>query len=427
VSRLRGPVALRMVVVATGIAVQLSRPHPGLAQVAGPPSRRSTEPAGSELTISIMTMGVGAEVWERFGHNAIVVEDRSRGTSQAYNYGMFSFRQENFLLRFLQGRMMYWMAGYPTEDEVPRYVALRRSVWQQELNLTPAQRLALRDYLETNARPENRFYRYDYYRDNCSTRVRDAIDHVLGGAFHAQMSAPASGSYRFHTLRLNAHNVLLYTGLLIVLGHGADAPVTRWEEMFLPLKLRKYLREGRVPDSTGMLVPLVRSERTLFESEAFPVPEVPPRWGPGFLLAGVFLGGAFTWGGASGRRSRGARWALAVGGTVWALATGIAGVILSGLWAFTDHVVASQNENVLQASLFALALAIALPLAVQGRPMALRLARHLGVAVGGLAVLGLLLKLLPGFDQVNGQVLALFVPANVGLMLGGLSWSREPA
>jgi len=427
VSRLGGPAARRLLVVAASIAVELSGALSGSAQVAGPSSRRAAEPAGSELTISIMTMGVGAEVWERFGHNAIVVEDRRRGSSQAYNYGMFSFRQENFLLRFLQGRMMYWMAGYPTEEEVPRYVALRRSVWQQELNLTPAQRLALRNYLETNARPENRFYRYDYYRDNCSTRVRDAIDHVLGGAFHAQMSAPASGSYRFHTLRLNAHNVPLYTGLLVVLGHGADAPVTRWDEMFLPLKLRGYLREVRVPDGAGTQVPLVRSERTLFESEAFPVPEAPPRWGPGFLLAGFFLGGAFTWGGARGRRSRGARWGLAVGGTMWALATGIAGVILAGLWAFTDHVVASHNENVLQASLFALALAIALPLAVQGRPMALRLARYLAVAVGGLAVLGLLLKALPGFDQVNGPVLALFVPANVGLMLGVLSWTREPA
>jgi hypothetical protein len=372
-----------------------------------------------------MTMGVGAEVWERFGHNAIVVEDRSRGSSLAYNYGMFSFRQENFLLRFLQGRMRYWMAGYPTEDEIPRYVQLRRSVWKQELNLTPAQRVALRNYLEQNALPENRFYRYDYYLDNCSTRIRDAIDHVLGGAFHAQMAAPASGTYRFHTQRLNTHNLPLYTGLLIVLGQRADAPVTRWEEMFLPLKLREYLREVRVPDSTGALVPLVRTERTLFESDAYPVPDVPPRWGWRYLLGGLVLGGIFAWGGAREERSRLARWGLAVGGTVWALITGIAGAILTGLWAFTDHLVASRNENVLQASLFALALAVALPLALQGRPMARKLARYLGVAVGGLSLLGLLLKALPAFHQVNGQVLALFVPANVGLMLGVLALAER--
>lgn len=415
----------RAVVVCVAASLFLATRGAAQGAVTSPATAASPSP-GSELAISIMTMGVGAQVWERFGHNAIVVEDRRRGRSVAYNYGMFSFRQENFLLRFLQGRMIYWMAGYPTEDEIPRYVALRRSVWQQELNLTPTQRIALRDYLETNARPENRFYRYDYYRDNCSTRVRDAIDHALRGAFHAQMSAPASGSYRFHTQRLNTHNLPLYTGLLIVLGQEADAPVTRWEEMFLPLKLREYLREVQVPDSTGALVPLVRSERALFESDAFPVPMTPPRWGLRYLLAGLALGGLFAWGGAWEARSRAARWGLAVGGTVWALVTGIAGAILAGLWAFTDHAVASRNENVLQASLFALALAIALPLAIQGRPMALKLARYLAMAVGGLSLLGLLLKALPAFDQVNGQVLSLFVPANVGLMLGVLSRTRRP-
>ena len=162
----------------------LSRLRRRLSRLPAQPPNRPTAvpPPGSELTISIMTMGAGAEVWERFGHNAIVVEDRRLGSSVAYNYGMFSFRQENFLLRFLQGRMMYWMAGISTpKASCPSTATLQRSVWQQELNLTPAQRLALRDFLEWNARKENRFYRYDYYRDNCSTRVRDAIDRVLGG------------------------------------------------------------------------------------------------------------------------------------------------------------------------------------------------------------------------------------------------------
>ncbi len=263
------------------------------------PSAPSAVP-GSELTIYVMTMGTGAEVWERFGHNAVVVEDHRRGTSTAYNYGMFSFRQENFLLRFLQGRMNYWMAGYPTDEDVPRYVAAERSVWQQELNLTPAQRLAFRTYLQTNALPENRFYRYDYYRDNCSTRVRDAVDQVIGGAFHAQMGGPASGSYRFHTQRLNTQSLPLYTGLLLVLGHPVDAPRTKWEEMFLPLKLRDYLREVRIPDSTGQLVPLVRSERTLYQSQSFPVPDAPPNWWPAYLAVGAVFGGLLWWGGAAG-------------------------------------------------------------------------------------------------------------------------------
>jgi hypothetical protein len=403
--------------------------HPPVRQStipsAEPPGRRTAEPSpGSSLTISIMTMGVGGQVWERFGHNAIIVEDRSRGTSTAYNYGMFSFRQENFLLRFVQGRMNYWMGAYPTQTDLPRYVAARRSVWRQELNLLPAQRLALSRFLQANALPENRFYRYDYYRDNCSTRVRDALDRALGGALRAQTGGPASATFRFHTQRLNSHNIPLYTGLLLAVGPGADRAVTRWDEMFLPLKLREYLRDIRVPDSAGTMVPLVRTEQVLFESDAYPVPDAPPAWWPGYLLVGVTLGATFWWGGAAGRRSAVARGWLRTGGTIWAVVTGVLGAVLIGLWGFTDHSIAARNENVLQATLFALVLGILLPTALRDRPRALRAARALAFIVGALSLLGLALKVLPAFHQVNGQILALFVPANVGLGAAVALWAR---
>jgi len=372
-----------------------------------------------------MTMGVGAEVWERFGHNAIIVEDKSTGSSTAYNYGMFSFRQENFLLRFVQGRMLYWMGTGPAADEIPRYVALERSVWRQELNLTPAERAALRDALVQNALPENRFYRYDYYRDNCSTRVRDAIDRVLHGALAAQSQGPADGNYRFHTQRLNANNPLLFTGLLLAEGEGADVPITRWEEMFLPLKLREHLRDVRIPDSRGVLVPLVLREDTLYLSTAYPVPDAPPDWRLGYLALGVVLGGLMWWGGRTGRGVPWARRSLLLIGTGWALATGMGGVILEGLWAATDHTIATRNENVLQLTMIALALGVCLPFALRDRPGAARAARFFALAVAGLSLAGLLLKLVPFFNQANGPILALTVPANLGLALGVLAWTRR--
>lgn len=373
---------------------------------------------GDELTIALMTMGVGAEVYERFGHNAIVVEDRLRGASTAYNYGMFSFQQENFLLRFIQGRMRYWMQAGPTDLELPKYRARHRSVWLQELNLTPAERLALRDFLEWNARPENRFYQYDYYLDNCSTRVRDALDRVLGGAFRAAMQQPASGSYRFHTQRLNTHNLPLYTGLLLALGQGADRPVTRWEEMFLPLKLREYLREVRVRDSTGAMVPLVRAEYTLYQSDAYPVPDVPPSWDLQYLVVGFLLGGLLLWGNSPAERRGWPRRVARGMATGWALLTGLAGATLAGLWAFTDHAIAARNENVLQASLVALVLGGVLLFRRADRPGLDRVARFLAIVVGGLSVLGFLLQVLPAFSQVNGPILALCVPANAGMAIG---------
>ena len=94
---------------------------------------------------------------------------------------MFSFEEPGFLRRFVRGEMDYWMEGFDSERLLRAYAAADRSIWVQELDLTPEQMGALYEFEEWNERPENRFYRYDYYRDNCSTRVRDAIDRVLGG------------------------------------------------------------------------------------------------------------------------------------------------------------------------------------------------------------------------------------------------------
>lgn len=405
--------------VLLGVLLLLATLNSSFAQTptARPPVRPTasiTEP-GSELTISIMTMGVGKYVWERFGHNAIIVTDSIAGTSTAYNYGMFSFQQENFLLKFVQGKMMYWMEGYDAAYELPRYRRMKRSVWLQQLNLTPAQRLAMREHLEWNAREENKFYRYDYYLDNCSTRVRDAIDKVLDGAFHRQSMVIGSGNYRFHTLRLNTNDKLLFTGLLIGEGHGADQLNNRWEEMFLPFKLRDYLREVRIRDSAGVLRPLVIREDTLYQSDAYPVPDQPPAWWPYYLAIGVTIGALLVLGGAA-RGPAAAAWRTLA--TLWALINGIGGLVLASLWAFTDHTIAYWNENVLQLTVVALGLAILLPFASAKRPRIINAVRVLSLVVGGLSALGLVLKLLVVFNQYNMEVLALTVPANLGLMFG---------
>jgi len=409
----RGAATLRHLLLACAILAVGTSPVAAAAPAADPP--------GSEITVYLLTMGVGPAAWERFGHNAIVIEDRRAGTSIAYNYGMFSFRQDNFILRFLQGRMTYWMAGYPTDADVSRYEAAGRAVWRQELGLAPSARLALREFLEWNAQPEHAYYRYDYYRDNCSTRVRDAIDRAVGGALQAQTQLPGSGSFRFHTLRLNAHNPLLYTGLNLALGGGADLPVSRWDEMFLPLLLHDYLREIRIRDTSGVLRPLVVREDTLVNATRYSAPSRPPPWGWGYLLIGTLIGSCCWWGGRRGSTSRGARAALRIVGTGWALVTGLAGLVMAGLWGFTDHAIAVRNQNVLQGTVVALALAMALPLALRHRARWSGVARVCALMVGAASLAGLLLKLLPGADQENLQILALTVPANLGLVAGVLA------
>jgi hypothetical protein len=376
-------------------------------------------PPGSELRVYLMTMGPGSAVWERFGHNAIWIDDPSVQPDTAYNYGLFDFRQENFLLRFIRGQMWYWMAGFPAEPYVQTYVRDNRSVWLQELNLPPRARLELREFLRWNERPENRFYHYDYYRDNCSTRVRDAIDRVIGGAIEAQTaSRPTGTTYRFHTQRLTANDPLVFTGLLLALGQQVDRPISAWEEMFLPLALRDHARQVTVTGPDGSQIPLVASERTLFESTAPPPPDAPPSWLHWYLLVGTVVGAlAAALGGLARRRAAG-RLGLGVVAVLWGSLAGLAGMVLAGLWAFTDHAMAYRNENLFQVNPLVLALAVLVPLAQAGSGRAGRWARGLALVLVGLSLLGLVLQVLPGFDQVNGQVIALALPIHIGFAVG---------
>jgi hypothetical protein len=348
-----------------------------------------------------------------------------RGTDQAYNYGLFDFGQQNFLLRFIQGRMWYWMQGFPAQSYLELYRRANRSVWIQELEIAPGARRELQKFLEWNERPENRFYHYDYYRDNCSTRIRDALDRALGGAIRRQTESAASGTtYRFHTLRLTENDPPIYSGLLMALGHPVDRPISIWEEMFLPLAMRERIRNLTVPGPAEARVPLVKSERTLFESTEPVPPSSPPHWLPYYLCGGLLLGG-MTYGLArTGKRKRSARIGFLTVSWFWALVTGVGGLILVGLWGLTDHAAAYYNENVLQINVLALPLLWLLPGLGRKKRSSARLTVGLAILLATLSLAGLVLKLLPQFYQVNGQVIALALPTHTGVAAGLWRWAR---
>jgi Domain of unknown function (DUF4105) len=390
-------------------------------------------PAQADTTVRIylLTMGPGDEVWEKFGHNAIWVHDPARGADPAYNYGMFDFQQENFVLNFARGRMLYWMEGFDAFVTLDHYRMLNRSVWAQELNLTPAQARAVRDYLEWNQRPENRFYRYDYYRDNCSTRVRDVLDRVLGGALKAAtVNAPSGVTYRWHTRRLvadGAASVPMYTAINAGLGPAADRPASKWDEMFLPMRLRDEVRTLRIRDAAGNLVPLVVREQTVFTANRPPERSGPPSWLFGYLLAGLAFGGAIVLLAGAARRSGAARAGFSVLTAAWLLFAGIGGVILLGLWSVTDHAIAYRNLNLFQLSPLALPLVVLVPALALGKRWARRGAVRLALVMAALSVLGLLLKVLPWFHQVNGEIVALALPINLAIAWAAWRLAGTPA
>jgi hypothetical protein len=388
------------------------------------PALRSPLPApGSELTVTLLTYETGGLVFERFGHNALWIHDSAKGTDRHYDYGRFDFDQKNFFLRFAQGKMWYSMG----EDSLPEkyirfYASEGRKIRSQELDLTPAQRTELRDFLEWNIKPENAGYAYDYYLDNCSTRIRDALDRVLGGAIRRYAEQPSGFTWRDETRRLDEHNPFLYSGLMLALGQPVDEEMSRWEQMFLPIRLSEHLDSVKVAGPDGTLRPVVKSLQVIAEGGRWPVPARPSNWTWRYLAVGMVLGGVLMWLGGGQRVRRGAFLALA---TLWALLAGIAGLVVSWLSLLSGHRAAHQNENILLFNLLALALALVLPLAIRRGGRTLKAARRLALVVAALAALGLLLKLLPAFNQSNLELIALALPIHLGLWAG--LRTREPS
>lgn len=396
-----------------------------LALLLGAAPARASTPDSTGITVYLLTMGPGREIWERFGHNAIWIQDRTDGSSIAYNYGMFDFAQKGFLLHFVQGRMWYWMAGFDAAPMIDFYRRSNRTIWAAELNLTGAQKKQLRDFLLWNSRPQNKYYFYDYYRDNCSTRVRDALDRVLGGTIRRQTESVAAGTtYRFETLRLTAAEPLIYTGLTAALGESTDRPLSAWEEMFLPLAFHRWIKKIKVTEPDGSVEPLVRSEQVLYASTDAPPPAAPPNWVPWYLAIGVVIGGGLLLLGRAARRSVRARTAFAIAAGTWALVAAITGVVLTGLWAFTDHVATYHNENLFLFNLLAVPLLVLVPRVTSSSPRVVRWAVLTATAVAVVAILGLVAKLLPGFDQRNAALLALAIPAHLGLAAGARAVQR---
>jgi len=426
---------------ALGLAVFATCLHPGAAQamaLAGEtpvgavqvggaaqeaPELSVPEP-GAELRVWLVTIGPGEAVWERFGHNAIRLVDTRTGYDASYNWGIFDFQQEDFIPRFLRGQMLYMMAPFASEPMIEMYRAAGREVVAQELDLTPAEKLELRILAERNALPENRDYFYDYFLDNCSTRVRDLLDVVLGGAIANRFDSEHTGtSYRYHTRRLTRPDPLLFTGMDILLGSPGDRPITRWEEMFIPMTLRDALRGFTMDRGEGAPRPLVISEEVLAPARVAREPAAPPTWWPWYLALGLGWGSFLLVLGANAARGDvRARWAFGAVGSVWSLAVGLAGTILV-LVLLTDHQFMTWNENLFLFSPLSLVLAPLIPLSLV-RPSARGAATAVASFVVGLAVTGVVVGWMPFAVQQNAPQAALLLPVHIALW-GALKGMRH--
>lgn len=391
--------------------------HAQVTKVPAPPTQAPTmippdplHEAGQNVTISLLTMGNGDEVWELFGHSAIWIHDNLTGRDSVFNWGVFDRSQPLFIPHFLEGLMLYQMGGETLDEVLYQYRYFNRSVTSQELDLTTTQKDSLLHIIQVNAEPQNVTYRYDYFVDNCSTRPRDILDRVLGGAIQAKSQTPSGTTYRWHTLRLMQGNKPIVLGVDIGLGEPADKPITVWQTMFLPKQLHDFVAKLSMPDSTGAMHPLVRREVVLFTPQGrAPEPTQPPPLGTWLTVIGVAVAVVFLLLGiAAARGSRGGQIAAAIVFGVWSLAAGILGSLLTALWTVTDHKFAYRNENLLLFNPLWLVLAVLIIIHMWSG----RAGRATRVFAYGLAALGVIALLAHvGISrQVNLPVIALGLP-----------------
>jgi Domain of unknown function (DUF4105) len=392
----------------------------GLLLVAAPAHAASRPPWGTgeshgeDLIVSLVTFSPGDDVASWWGHGSLVVEDRRLGAARLYNYGMFSF-DSTMLGRYAMGRLEFWVAEASPSGTYRLYRAMDRDVRIQELNLTPDQRVEIGRLLADNVLPENRYYLYHHYKDNCVTRLRDMIDRATGGQLQLADRAPARMTLREHTRRYTAVSPPMSVLLDFLMNDEIDQPITRWEEAFLPDELERQVAAQQVKMPDGQMAPLVAKQADFFKSDRKPPPEQPPRYAPWMLLIGLAVGGSAVglayWGRRGGRLPR---VLLGLVHVVLGLGLGLPGTALFIMWTFTDHTVTYRNENLFLANPLTL---LALPLGfglVFGSARARRWLRELWRYLAALGVLGLALKLLPAFDQDNWRLIALILPILLG-------------
>ena len=223
--------------------------------------------AGSldSVRISLLTCAPGTEIYALFGHTAIRYENPPKGQDWVYNYGMFSFNEPNFVMRFVKGETDYQLGRIPFPYFEAEYAMRGSSVYQQVLNLTDQEKVRLVSLLEENYRPINRIYRYNYFYDNCTTRARDKIEESNDGRVVYPEGAE-NLSFRHIIHEYTEGHEWGEFGIDLCLGSEADERIDERKQMFAPFYMLTAAR-GAMIHRADTIVPFVAYEFKVVDVE----------------------------------------------------------------------------------------------------------------------------------------------------------------
>jgi len=295
----------------------------------------------SEAEISVLTIGPGANLNDAFGHSAFRIKDKLRNLDTALNYGLYDFDTPNFYTKFAQGKLNYKMGANYYVDFYESYMAQNRSIQEQVLNLSQSQKQQIFEYLINNAKPENTYYLYEFFYDNCATKIKD----VLIEALNEPLTFNTDEGFNAKTFRHLIHdhvnkNSWGSLGIDVALGSVIDKEASAEEHMFLPKYIHVFFENATFTNSEKALV---KESKMLFKKIDRPVAK-------SFLTSPLFIFGAISliillityFDYRKGKRNK------ALDLVLFSL-TGLVGVFVILLWFATDHTATVNNYNLLWA------------------------------------------------------------------------------
>ena len=208
----------------------------------------------SHLRISLLTCTPGEELYSTFGHSAYRVIDSSKAFNDnwrdvVYNYGTFNFDDDGFYLKFVKGKLLYYVSAEYFGDFKDLYQSTNRGITEQVLLLTAAEKITIQRFLNENLKEENKYYKYDFFFDNCTTRLRDILKKERDSAFCRFPVMPVGSRFRqaIHAYLDYNHKNWSKLGIDILMGKPTDGVMTAEQMQFLPDNLMKSLDSSSYP------------------------------------------------------------------------------------------------------------------------------------------------------------------------------------
>jgi succinate dehydrogenase/fumarate reductase cytochrome b subunit len=291
--------------------------------------------------VSILTMGPGQQLYDSFGHSAFRVKDELNSIDLVYNYGVYDFNTPNFYLKFARGKLMYKLAVSSFLPFQNYYIRQNRWIEEQVLNLNQEEKQVMFEFLQNNAKPENSEYLYDFFYDNCATRIRDVLVSVLGDDLVYKEGHITKNLTFRELIQKNVHwNSWGSLGMDTAIGAVVDKEAAKWDYQFLPEYVMKGSANAKIKRGPTS-VKLVKTTNSLFKNN-------PVKRGISFFTSPLFVFGILgliilfvTYN--DSKKNKRSRYLDAL----LFFTTGLIGTFILLLWFATDHSSTLNNYNIL--------------------------------------------------------------------------------